>query len=69
MRNLTVWILAISSLTYCFGGTGETISKLRVADLKLDLDKKLAYRGSRTIELTAKEFGWHRSGLPCSPVC
>jgi len=30
---------------------------LRVADLELDLDKKVARRGGNTIELTAKEFG------------
>lgn len=29
---------------------------LRVADLELDIDKKLAVRGGRTISLTAKEF-------------
>lgn len=29
---------------------------LHVSDLILDLDKKLAYRGEKTIELTAKEF-------------
>ncbi|WP_428658080.1 response regulator transcription factor [Runella sp.] len=29
---------------------------LRVADLELDLDQKLARRGGQTIELTAKEF-------------
>jgi DNA-binding response OmpR family regulator len=31
--------------------------KLRIADLELDVDKKVALRGGRTIELTAKEFG------------
>jgi DNA-binding response OmpR family regulator len=33
-----------------------TISKLIIADLELDLDKKTACRGSNHIELTAKEF-------------
>lgn len=31
-------------------------SFLKVADLELDLDKKVAKRGDRTIELTAKEY-------------
>lgn len=30
---------------------------LKVADLQLDLDKKVALRGNKTIALTAKEFG------------
>jgi DNA-binding response OmpR family regulator len=30
---------------------------LTVGDLRLDLDKKVALRGDRTIALTAKEFG------------
>ena len=34
----------------------ETINKLIIADLELDLDKKSARRGSTHIELTAKEF-------------
>lgn len=34
----------------------ETINKLIIADLELDLDKKTARRGSTHIELTAKEF-------------
>ncbi|HLF65261.1 MAG TPA: response regulator transcription factor [Saprospiraceae bacterium] len=34
----------------------ETSNKLKVMDLELDLDKKVAHRGDRTIELTAKEF-------------
>jgi DNA-binding response OmpR family regulator len=34
----------------------ETINKLMIADLELDLDKKTARRGSSHIELTAKEF-------------
>jgi len=32
------------------------MSRIVVADLELDLDKKLARRGGHTIELTAKEF-------------
>ncbi len=34
----------------------STPNCLRVADLELDLDKKVARRGGNTIELTAKEF-------------
>jgi two-component system copper resistance phosphate regulon response regulator CusR len=36
--------------------TTELSNVLRVADLELDLDQKLARRGGQTIELTAKEF-------------
>jgi two-component system, OmpR family, copper resistance phosphate regulon response regulator CusR len=36
--------------------TNESPNVLRVADLELDLDQKLARRGGQTIELTAKEF-------------
>ncbi len=32
-------------------------SRLKFADLELDLDRKLAHRGGKEIELTAKEFG------------
>jgi DNA-binding response OmpR family regulator len=34
----------------------DTVNKLIVADLELDLDKKVATRGKSNIELTAKEF-------------
>jgi two-component system, OmpR family, copper resistance phosphate regulon response regulator CusR len=34
----------------------DTINKLIVGDLELDLDKKIATRGSSHIDLTAKEF-------------
>lgn len=34
----------------------ETSTKLKVADLELDLNRKLAIRGGKEIELTAKEF-------------
>ncbi len=36
--------------------SAEPTNILRVADLELDLDQKLARRGSQNIELTAKEF-------------
>ncbi len=34
----------------------QPTTRIRVADLELDLDQKLARRGGQTIELTAKEF-------------
>lgn len=37
--------------------SAEPTNILRVADLELDLDQKLARRGGQNIELTAKEFG------------
>ena len=36
---------------------GSAVSVLRVADLELDLNEKIARRGGKRIELTAKEFG------------
>lgn len=38
------------------GTTHDTINRITVADLELDLDKKVVRRGGQTIELTAKEF-------------
>jgi two-component system copper resistance phosphate regulon response regulator CusR len=38
------------------GMSHDTSNSLFVADLELDLDKKVARRGGLTIELTAKEF-------------
>lgn len=46
----------IRALTKRHSGINETSSKLKVIDLELDLDKKVAIRGEKTIELTAKEF-------------
>jgi two-component system, OmpR family, copper resistance phosphate regulon response regulator CusR len=34
----------------------DSVNRLIVADLELDLDRKVAIRGGNTIELTAKEF-------------
>ncbi len=34
----------------------QSVNMLSVADLRLDLDRKLAIRGNKTISLTAKEF-------------
>jgi DNA-binding response OmpR family regulator len=38
------------------GISGDTLNRLKVADLELDLDKKVALRGGSEIKLTAKEF-------------
>jgi two-component system copper resistance phosphate regulon response regulator CusR len=38
------------------GQSQETVNKLVICDLELDLDKKSALRGSSHIDLTAKEF-------------
>ena len=46
----------IKALTKRTSGVLETSARLKVADLELDLDKKLAFRGGKNIELTAKEF-------------
>lgn len=46
----------IRALTKRHSGINETSNKLKVIDLELDLDKKVAIRGDKTIELTAKEF-------------
>ncbi len=37
--------------------TGTQANVIRLADLELDLNEKIARRGTRRIELTAKEFG------------
>lgn len=37
--------------------TSAQISMLKVADLELDLNEKVARRGDKRVELTAKEFG------------
>jgi DNA-binding response OmpR family regulator len=46
----------IKALTKRSSGIAETSNKLKVADLELDLNKKVAHRRNTTIELTAKEF-------------
>jgi two-component system, OmpR family, copper resistance phosphate regulon response regulator CusR len=38
-------------------GISQSSNTLKVADLVLDLNKKCAIRGNKTIDLTAKEFG------------
>lgn len=46
----------IKALTKRTSGVLETSVRLKVADLELDLDKKMAFRSGKTIDLTAKEF-------------
>jgi two-component system copper resistance phosphate regulon response regulator CusR len=46
----------IKSLTKRISGNSSTRNIMKTADLELDLDKKMAYRGDKKIELTAKEF-------------
>lgn len=46
----------IKALTKRITGITESSNKLRVYDLELDLDKKIAKRKDKTIGLTAKEF-------------
>ncbi len=47
----------IKALTKRISAPAETVKSLKVADLELDLEKKVARRNHETIELTAKEFG------------
>jgi len=49
-------IARVKALTKRNLGTVQSSHKLQVADLELDLDKKIAIREERSIELTAKEF-------------
>lgn len=53
-RELVARVKALSKRSSAFA---EQTRKLRVADLELDLDKKVARRGGKVIDLTAKEFG------------
>lgn len=46
----------IKALTRRSFTVSEVSNKLKVGDLELDLNKKVAYRGGKTIELTAKEY-------------
>ena len=46
----------IKALTKRSSGLHQTSSRIKLADLELDLDKKLAKRGDKQIELTSKEF-------------
>ena len=46
----------IKALIKRASGLIQTSSQIKLADLELDLDKKTARRGDKSIELTAKEF-------------
>lgn len=46
----------IRALTKRASGASEVNRMLKIADLELNLDRKNAKRGNKTIELTAKEF-------------
>jgi two-component system copper resistance phosphate regulon response regulator CusR len=46
----------IKALTKRTSGIVQTSNLIKVADLVLDIDKKVAIRGDKKIELTAKEF-------------
>ena len=46
----------IKALTKRASGLVYTSHKIKIADLELDLEKKIARRGDKLIELTAKEF-------------
>ena len=46
----------IKALTRRSFGVSEVSNRLKVADLELDLNKKVAIRGGKTIGLTAKEY-------------
>ena len=52
-RELLARIKALSKRQ---AGLNETIHRIKVADLELDLDKKIGIRGDQRIELSAKEF-------------
>jgi DNA-binding response OmpR family regulator len=49
-------IARIKALTKRISGLGHTSHSITVGDLQLDLDKKVAKRGEKNIELTSKEF-------------
>jgi len=46
----------IKALTKRTSGIVQNSRMLKIGDLELDLDRKIAKRGDKTIELTAKEF-------------
>ena len=50
-------IARLRALTKRSSDTGPQSNVLKVADLELDLNEKIARRGDKRIELTAKEFG------------
>jgi DNA-binding response OmpR family regulator len=46
----------IKALSKRSSGLVQTSSLIRIGDLELDIDQKLAKRGNKNIELTSKEF-------------
>ena len=52
-KELMVRIKALTRRSYSNNDPGN---RLKIADLELDMDKKVAIRGGKTIELTAKEY-------------
>lgn len=55
-KELLARIRALTKRSQLRQQSADTPHVLKVADLALDLDKKVAIRGGRTISLTAKEF-------------
>jgi two-component system copper resistance phosphate regulon response regulator CusR len=49
-------VARIRALTKRINGNSQSTNVLQVGDLTLDLNKKIAVRSGKTIELTAKEF-------------
>lgn len=55
-KELLARIKALTKRKNAVSPEAQAPNFLRVADLQLDLEKKVALRGDRTIQLTAKEF-------------
>lgn len=55
-KELIARIKALTKRSQLKQGSHHSPNILKVADLELDIDKKLALRGSKVISLTAKEF-------------
>jgi two-component system copper resistance phosphate regulon response regulator CusR len=55
-KELVVRIKALTKRWQLRQGPHQMATVLKVADLELDIDKKMANRGDRSISLTAKEF-------------
>jgi len=50
-------IVRLRALQKCSSESGTVSNLLKIADLELDLNERIARRGGHRIELTAKEFG------------
>lgn len=55
-KELLARIKALTKRIHGVSNPNQSTTLLTVADLQLDLDKKVAIRGNRNISLTAKEF-------------